>query len=101
MWIILDIDREASSKVQDTDRPQSASDALTSAKDETIAVLREQLEAERAAHAESRRLLAAALERIPPQLEAPSEASKSSVTPADASDEGEYPRSWWRRMFGA
>src|SRR5215218_2684409 len=33
--------------------------------------LREQLEAERQAHAEARRLLMAALERIPPQIEAP------------------------------
>ena len=40
---------------------------------ELVAVLREQLTAERPAHSEARRLLAAALERIPPQLEAPSE----------------------------
>jgi len=39
------------------------SSALISAKDETITVLREQLEAERAAHSEARRLLATALER--------------------------------------
>jgi hypothetical protein len=38
-----------------------------------VAVLREQLAAERQAHAEVRRLLAATLERIPPQLEAPAE----------------------------
>jgi hypothetical protein len=42
--------------------------------------LREQLEAERQAHAEARRLLMAALERIPPQLEAPSEARESPQT---------------------
>jgi hypothetical protein len=40
---------------------------------EMIATLREQVQAERQAHAETRRLLAAALERIPPQLEAPRE----------------------------
>ncbi len=44
----------------------SGSDALIEAKDETIRVLREQLEAERQAHSEARRLLAAALERIAP-----------------------------------
>jgi hypothetical protein len=38
-----------------------------------------QLEAERGAHAESRRLLAAALERIPPQLEPSSEPRESPV----------------------
>src|SRR5215218_3071437 len=41
--------------------------------DELIATLREQLQAERQAHSEARRLLAAALERIPPQIEAPSD----------------------------
>ena len=50
---------------------QTRSDALVEAKDETIALLRTQLEAERQAHAEARRLLMAALERIPPQLEPP------------------------------
>jgi hypothetical protein len=56
---------------QTTDRLQSDSAALISAKDETITTLRDQLEAERQAHAEARRLLMAALERIPPQIEAP------------------------------
>lgn len=98
---------------QTTDRPDEPN-ALISAKDETIAVLREQLEAERQAHAEARRLLAAALERIPPQLEAPSEARESSETIEDAPDRAE-PRSgtegphseatdaqrpWWRKLFG-
>ena len=40
----------------------------------------EQLEAERQAHSEARRLLMAALERIPPQLEAPSEPRESPQT---------------------
>jgi hypothetical protein len=39
--------------------------------------LRVQLEADGAAHSEARRLLAAALERIPPHLEAPREAPES------------------------
>jgi DNA-binding Lrp family transcriptional regulator len=79
------------------------STALISAKDETIAVLREQLEAERQAHAEARRLLAAALDRIPPQLEAPPDASGSPETATEAPGRGE-PRDqehvpWWRRWF--
>jgi Ni,Fe-hydrogenase III large subunit len=40
----------------------------------------EQLEAEPQAHAEAERLLMAALERIPPQLEAPPEARESPET---------------------
>jgi hypothetical protein len=102
----------------DDGAPQSDTDALTSAKDETIAVLREQLEAEREnlraernAHAEARRLLAAALERIPPQLEAPTapaEPRESPGTPAEGRPsttgppEAETPaesRPWWRRIF--
>ena len=51
-------------------RQDSEPNALISAKDETIAMLREQLQAERHAQAEARRLLAAALERIP-AIEAP------------------------------
>jgi hypothetical protein len=42
--------------------------------------LREQLEAERQAHAEARRLLAAALERIPPAIDATREARQSPET---------------------
>ena len=95
---------------QTTDQPQSDSTALISAKDETIATLRDQLEAERQAHAEARRLLMAALERIPPQLEAPSEARESPETAEEASERAELrpdtvesqesvQRPWWRRVF--
>ena len=58
---------------------------------------------------EHRRLLAAALDRIPPQLEAPAEPpQKVEEGPGDAqphSDSGEahegvQRRPWWRRMFG-
>ena len=97
---------------QSTDRLQSDSTALISAKDETIAALREQLEAERQAHAEARRLLMAALERIPPQLEALQEARESpepvEEEPERAEPQSEAPgpqegarRGWWRRWFGS
>ncbi len=95
-------------------RLNGESSALISAKDETIGVLTEQLQAERQAHAEARRLLAAALERIPPQLEAPQEPPGAPQTAAEGREgaeqqprsgtagtqEGAQPRSWWRRMFG-
>ncbi len=72
--------------------------------------LREQLEAERQAHAEARRLLAAALERIP-AIEAPSEARESPQTVGDEPEragpqpttpgaQAGAPRPWWRRIFG-
>jgi len=97
---------------QDTSQPPSDSTALISAKDETIAALRDQLEAERQAHAEARRLLMAALERIPPQLEAPQEATGGAERGAEeperagphsatgGAQEGAQQRPWWRRVFG-
>jgi hypothetical protein len=70
--------------------------------------LREQLEAERQAHAEARRIIAGLVERIP-ALEAPSEPRESPETPDEsppgttAPSEPEAPavtRPWWRRVFG-
>jgi hypothetical protein len=45
-----------------------------------IAYLREQLEAERQAHAEARRIIVGLVERMPPQLETPHEAADASET---------------------
>ena len=73
--------------------------------DELIRTLREQLEAERQAHAEARRIIAGMVERIP-AIEAPSEPRGSPETPPDLSPgttapPGQETRPWWRRMFGA
>jgi hypothetical protein len=115
VFVLLDADQSADRPRPDTDqltdRLRSDSAALIFAKDETIATLRDQLEAERQAHAEARRLLMAALERIPPQLEAPSEASEASEA-AEEQQGRSQPRSdapspqegarrpWWRRFLG-
>jgi hypothetical protein len=78
-------------------------DALVAAKDQTISLLREQLEAERTANAENRRLLAAALERIP-EIEARQGdgAEPGAVSPPPAGEDAQTgaERSWWRRWFG-
>ena len=77
---------------------------------ELIRTLQEQLAAERQAHAEARRLLMAALERIPPQLEAPTEPRESPETaeeePERAEPHSDAPgaqegvhRPWWRRIL--
>jgi hypothetical protein len=77
---------------------------------ELIATLQEQLQAERQAHAEARRLLMAALERIP-AIEAPQETADAAETveeeseraephPATGSSQEGARRHWWRRMFG-
>ena len=81
---------------------------------ELVAVLREQLAAERQAHAEARRIIAGLVERIP-QLEAPAseatEARESPETVEEAPDRAEprpatggaqesaQPRPWWRRII--
>jgi hypothetical protein len=113
VWILLDPDRTRHAGDQDSTghRQDSESGALTSELRDRLRYVEGQLEAERQAHAEARRLLVAALERIPPQLEAPPEARGAPETGAEAS-EGAEPRPatggaqesahrpWWRRMFG-
>ncbi len=74
---------------------------------ELVAVLREQLAAERQAHAEARRIIAGLVERIP-AIEAPSETPESPQTAAEGRPDTEVPpetqegvqRPWWRRWFG-
>lgn len=91
-------------------RPNGESQALISAKDETIATLREQLQAERRAHAEARRIIAGLVERIP-AIEAPSEppgAPQSVVEEPERAEphqatrgtQEDSERPWWRRLLG-
>jgi hypothetical protein len=97
------------------DRPQSEPTALISELRDRVESLERQLEAERQANSEHRRLLAAALERIPPAIEPPAEAPPDErdapETASTAGDAGpprsDAPgpqegarRSWWRRVFG-
>jgi hypothetical protein len=89
VWVLLDTDQDATSNIPDSDRPQSDSGALISEMRDRIASLERQLEQERQANSEHRRLLAAALERIPPQLEAPSEARESDVSTEPTGELGE------------
>ena len=78
---------------------------------EQVSYMREQLEAERRAHAESRRIAYTLAQRVP-ELEAastPRESPESATdrpegteAPADvaSSQEATEGRSWWRRIFG-
>jgi hypothetical protein len=111
VWILLDTGRPRQDTVQDTGKPQSDSAALISEMRAHNATLQAQLEAERQAHAEARRLLMAALERIPPQIEAPQEARESPETveeepertaprPATGGAQEGVQRPWWRRVLG-
>ena len=74
---------------QTTDRPRSDGDALISEMRDRIESLEHQLEQERQANSEHRRLLAAALERIPPQLESPQETRESPESPGPTDEGGE------------
>jgi hypothetical protein len=67
VYVYLDTDRTQ------TERPtEQGTDALIPELRARIESLERQLDLEREANRENRRLLAAALERLPPQLEAPS-----------------------------
>ena len=112
VYVLLPADIQRDAERHTIDIPggmsPSDSDALTSELRDRLRYVEGQLEAERQAHAESRRLLAAALERIP-AIEAPPEAQESPGTPSGASPNTQAPpepetpaevRPWWRRMFG-
>ena len=102
MYVWLDLD-------QTVNPDDISASALVKAKDETIDLLRQQLEQEREANRENRRLLAAALERIP-AIEASPEATGGSETaseeaygtsPQEAEDSLQpRKRSWWREFLG-
>ncbi len=115
VYVLLDTDRlrhtEDTSR-HTTDTPSDISGestVLISAKDETIRVLRDQLEAEREANRENRRIIAGLVQRVPelepaPEpLEAPETATNlhPTVDPQgdDAGRETAKHRSWWHRLF--
>jgi hypothetical protein len=111
VWVILDTDQDTASKVRDTDQPQSDTNALISQMQDRIASLERQLDQEREANSEHRRLLLRALERIPPQIEAPQEVRESPQRVEEEPDKAESRSAtggaqegvqspWWRRWFG-
>ncbi len=105
VYVILEGDAPPSNR----DEP----DGSTPDQSELVAVLREQLDLEREANRENRRIIAALTSRIP-QLEAPPQAPRGAETVEEA-PEGSEPRSatggaqeaargtetrpWWRRVF--
>jgi hypothetical protein len=114
VYVLLpsDMSRDADRDTSDTPggMPHPEPDALTSELRDRLHYVERQLEAERQAHAEARRLLAAALERIP-AIEAPADEREAQETveqePERAEPRSAAPgaqegarRSWWRRVFG-
>jgi hypothetical protein len=111
VFVWIDADRPPTSSRPDEDRPDDR-ERLVEALREQVADLRTQLAAERDANSENRRLLAAALERIP-AIEAPESPesaepqSDTGATPEQQEEQQEPTsqlqeerRSWWRRWFG-
>ncbi len=103
-----DAKRDAGNTPPGMSHPEPA--ALTSELRDRLRYVEGQLEAERRAHAEARRIIAGLVERIP-AIEAPQKATEPPQTAEDA-PEGAEPRSdapgrqegarrpWWRRVFG-
>ena len=100
VWVVFDPDETRSNTDRTTDQTELV-DELRS----RVAFLEGQLKSRTEENRRKDHLLAAALERIPPQLEAPSEppgdAEKNAAprpgTPGPPETET---RPWWRRMFG-
>ncbi len=83
---------------------QETEDVVVEVLHDQVEYLREQLDKEREANRENRRLLAAALERIP-ELE-PAEPREPTVSTSEERGGSETPQdqeqpSWWRRIFGS
>ena len=111
VYILLSVDQATTSHDQAADQgaggPQPESGTLTSELRDRLRYVEGQLEAERQAHAEARRIIAGLVERIP-ALEAPPEAPQSPEQAEQGGDRGNAPqqpetatsRPWWRRVFG-
>jgi excisionase family DNA binding protein len=86
----------------DTANERTEQSELVQTLREYNAALERQLNAEREASAELRRIVAGLVQRIP-ELEAPSEPRESPETATETAEgarEGTQQRPWWRRIFG-
>jgi hypothetical protein len=113
VFLPADMSRDAEREADDTppgiSHPESA--ALTSELRDRLRYVEQQLEAERQAHAEARRIIAGLVERIP-AIEAPQDSPEGGPGSPEAADqqqggdvptdqEGASSRPWWRRLLGA
>jgi excisionase family DNA binding protein len=99
VYVRLDADDTSNQRTEQSELVQTLREYNTS--------LERQLNAERQASAELRRIIAALTQRIPPQLEAPSERPETATEGTDRGTvskeprEPAEPRSWWSRVFGS
>jgi hypothetical protein len=113
VYVWLDAPEEGDSRGPSSTSHRPSDDQAERIEDfrEQVAYLREQLQGERQAHAEARRIIAGLVERIP-AIEAPADTPEASETAeeqqgrsrphsdAPGPQEGAQRRRWWRRMFG-
>ena len=111
VYVLLpaDMSRAAEQDVGDSppEMSQPDSGALTSELRDRLRYVEGQLEAERQAHAEARRIIAGLVERIP-ALEPPESPESAGEPPPETephsatgeAQEGARRRPWWRRVFG-
>jgi hypothetical protein len=107
VYVLLGTDESRLGHDQGGDQDPTAPENRTA---ELIATLQEQLQAERQAHAEARRIIAGLVERIP-AIEALQEASETAETveeeperaeprPLTVESQESVQRPWWRQWFG-
>ena len=113
VFVFVDTNQSRPDASQSTDQPTDKSELVADLRErvedlkEQLERANEQLERANERDRENRRLLAAALERIPPQLEAPSEPRESPEMATEEEAEQQprgvqegAQRPWWRRVFG-
>src|SRR5215218_11212007 len=106
VYVLLpdDMSRDVKRDADDTPSgiPPSDRDVLTSELRDRLRYVEGQLEAERQAHAEARRIIAGLVERIP-AIEAPEEASTPSgggePHPGTVESQEGVQRPWWRKLI--
>ncbi len=114
VYVLLEADEPPVNRDESSDKPGDESPRYTD-QSELVAVLREQLAAERRANEENRRIIAGLVQRIP-ELEAPPQSAQEAQDMAESASEGESGeedseahtepqerRPWWRslkRIFG-
>jgi hypothetical protein len=110
VYVLLNSDEYRQGRDKYTDKGSDQVSDLTDELRDRLHYVEGQLEAERQAHGEARRLLAAALERIPAIEAAPDKREGTEAAddqqgsamprPDTLSPEKQSARPWWRRMFG-
>jgi hypothetical protein len=104
VYVLLNSDEYRQGRDQYTDKGSDQASDLTDELRDRLHYVEGQLDAERQAHAEARRIIAGLVERIP-AIEAP-ESPESAAEPRPSTTgppEAEEPvdtRPWWRRWFG-